>query len=40
VIQSEARSLCIHGDNAEAVAIARRVREALEAEGIEIAAPW
>jgi len=40
VIQSEARSLCIHGDNAEAVAIARRVRDALEAEGIEIAAPW
>lgn len=40
VIQSEARSLCIHGDNAEAVAIARRVRDALEAEGIEIAAPY
>ncbi len=40
VIQSEARSLCIHGDNAAAVAIARRVRDALEAEGIEIAAPW
>jgi len=40
VFRSEARSLCIHGDNAEAVAIARRVREALEAEGIEIAAPY
>ena len=40
VIQSEARSLCIHGDNAEAVAIARRVRDALEAQGIEIAAPY
>ncbi len=40
VIQSEARSLCIHGDNAEAVAIARRVRDALEAAGIEIAAPY
>lgn len=40
IIQSEARSLCIHGDNAEAVAIARRVRDALEAEGIEVAAPY
>jgi len=40
VFRSEARSLCIHGDNAEAVAIARRVRDALEAEGIEIAAPY
>ena len=40
VIQSEARSLCIHGDNEEAVAIARRVRDALEAEGIEVAAPY
>jgi len=40
IIQSEARSLCIHGDTAEAVAIARRVRDALEAEGIEIAAPY
>jgi UPF0271 protein len=40
VIQSEARSLCIHGDNEEAVAIARRVRDALEAEGITIAAPY
>jgi UPF0271 protein len=39
VIQSEARSLCIHGDNEEAVAIARRVRDALEADGIGIAAP-
>jgi UPF0271 protein len=40
VFQSEARSLCIHGDNEEAVAIARRVRDALETEGIEIAAPY
>lgn len=40
IIQSEARSLCIHGDNAEAVTIARRVRVALEAAGIEIAAPY
>ena len=36
VIASEARSLCIHGDNAEAVAIARAVRDALEGQGIAI----
>ena len=40
VFRSEAQSICIHGDTAEAVAIARQVREALEAEGIEIAAPY
>lgn len=40
VIQTEAQSLCIHGDTAEAVAIARAVREALEARGIAIRSPW
>ncbi len=40
VLRSEARSLCIHGDTAEAVAIAGEVRRALEAEGIEITAPY
>lgn len=40
VIQTEAKSLCIHGDNPEAVAIARRVREALEAAGIAIRAAF
>lgn len=40
VIQTEAKSLCIHGDNPEAVAIARRVREALEAAGIAIKAAF
>jgi UPF0271 protein len=40
VFRSAARSLCVHGDNPEAVAIARQVRQALEAEGIEIAAPY
>jgi UPF0271 protein len=40
VFRSAARSLCLHGDNPEAVAIARQVRQALEAEGIEIAAPY
>lgn len=36
VLQTEAKSLCIHGDNPEAVAIARRVRDALEAAGIAV----
>lgn len=40
VIRSAARSLCIHGDNAEAVAIAETVRSRLENAGIAIAAPW
>lgn len=40
VFRSEARSLCVHGDNPEAVAIARQIRDALEADGIEIAAPY
>lgn len=36
VIATDARSLCIHGDNPEAVVIARAVRDALEAAGIAI----
>jgi len=40
VIQTEAKSLCIHGDNPEAVGIARRVRDALEAAGIAIRAAF
>ena len=39
VIKTSARSLCIHGDTAEAVAIARAVRDALEREGIAVRAP-
>jgi UPF0271 protein len=39
VLNAGARSICIHGDNPEAVAIARRVRGALEAAGVTIAAP-
>ena len=39
VLKVGARSICIHGDNPEAVAIARRVRQALEAAGVTIAAP-
>jgi 5-oxoprolinase (ATP-hydrolysing) subunit A len=37
VIDSAARSLCIHGDTPDAVAIAKAVRSALEAAGLEIA---
>ena len=40
VIQTKATSLCIHGDTEEAVTIARAVRQALEAEGISIRAPY
>ncbi|HEV7278078.1 MAG TPA: 5-oxoprolinase subunit PxpA [Devosiaceae bacterium] len=36
IIRTEARSLCIHGDTPEAVAIARAVREALDRAGVEV----
>jgi UPF0271 protein len=39
VLKVGARSICIHGDNPEAAAIARHVREALEGAGVNIAAP-
>jgi len=29
-------TICVHGDNPEAVAMARRVREVLEADGVRI----
>lgn len=38
VISTAARSLCIHGDTPEAVAIARAVRTALEAADVEVSA--
>lgn len=38
LIRLEAETLCIHGDNPKAPQIARRIREALEAEGVEIRA--
>lgn len=38
VVSTAARSLCIHGDTPEAVAIARAVRAALEAAGVEVRA--
>ncbi len=37
-VQVRAETLCVHGDNPEAVAIARAVREALIAHGVEIQA--
>src|SRR5690606_17247723 len=47
VLKSEARSICLHGDTPGAVDLAREVRDALEGEGIVIAAsqpekelPW
>jgi UPF0271 protein len=39
VLKLGARSVCIHGDNPEAVAIARKVRAALEVAGVEIRSP-
>lgn len=39
ILRTEARSICIHGDNPEAVAIGRAVRTALAAAGVTIAAP-
>lgn len=39
ILKVGARSICIHGDNPDAVAIARGVRGALEAAGVTIAAP-
>lgn len=38
VIRSGARSICLHGDTPGAVDLAREVRDALEGEGITIAA--
>lgn len=40
VIETRAVSLCVHGDTPEAVAMARAVRAALDAEGIAVRSPW
>jgi len=40
IIKTAARSLCIHGDTPDAVVIARAVRGALEAAGVEVRAPF
>ena len=36
-IELEADSICVHGDNAKALEFVRKIREALQKEGIEIA---
>lgn len=40
VIEARAVSLCLHGDSPAAVAMARAVRAALDAAGIDVRAPW
>ncbi|MBD3943120.1 LamB/YcsF family protein [Microbacterium sp. NEAU-LLC] len=40
VVAAEAASLCVHGDSPSAVAMARAVRTALDAAGVEVRAPW
>lgn len=40
VVRTDAASLCLHGDSPGAVAMARAVRAALDAAGIDVAAPW
>lgn len=40
IVRTGAASLCLHGDSPGAVAMARAVRAALDAAGIEVAAPW
>ena len=40
LVRVDAASLCVHGDSPDAVAMARAVRAALDADGIEVRAPW
>ncbi|MBW9095337.1 LamB/YcsF family protein [Microbacterium jejuense] len=40
VVRADAASLCVHGDSPSAVAMARAVRAALDAAGVEVRAPW
>ena len=40
LVRVEAASLCVHGDSPDAVAMARAVRAALDADGIEVRGPW
>jgi UPF0271 protein len=40
LVRVAAASLCVHGDSPDAVAMARAVRSALDADGIEVRAPW
>jgi UPF0271 protein len=40
LVTADAASLCLHGDSPAAVAMARAVRAALDAAGVEVRAPW
>jgi len=40
LVTADAASLCVHGDSPAAVAMAKAVRGALDAAGIEVRAPW
>ena len=40
LVDADAASLCLHGDSPSAVAMAQAVRAALDADGIEVRAPW
>ncbi|GAA5202284.1 5-oxoprolinase subunit PxpA [Microbacterium jejuense] len=40
LVPADAASLCVHGDSPSAVAMARAVRAALDAAGVEVRAPW
>ncbi|MGZ0711794.1 LamB/YcsF family protein (plasmid) [Coraliomargarita sp. W4R53] len=40
LVSADAVSLCVHGDSPAAVAMAHAVRAALDAEGLEVRAPW
>lgn len=40
IVRTDAASLCVHGDSPSAVAMARAVRAALDAAGVEVRAPW
>jgi UPF0271 protein len=38
-IEMAAETICVHGDNPAALALVKNIRESLEADGVEIAAP-
>ena len=38
-IEMTADTICVHGDNPSALSLVRKIRETLQASGVEIAAP-
>ncbi|MFB7894086.1 LamB/YcsF family protein [Microbacterium sp. NPDC056044] len=40
LVRADAASMCVHGDSPSAVEMARAVRAALDAAGVEVRAPW